>query len=363
MLFAIVLAPLSAIGPASAQTRPAGQLRPAGQPAAPSRQASLLDGRVQGFVRDDIGGAVVGASIMALGTTMAFARSDEQGRFSLALVPGEYVLRATRDGYVSTYRELIRIQTSALIERTITVARQGAATVVTSALKDDDYAKSEVAWRLRHLTPTALRDRSFGSGLDARAASFQPSSSFTNLPLNGQVNFLTTGSVSSASGWLPSQLPRAVASLALGAPVGSYGDWIVRGAMATADLSSWVLLGEYQARDRRAHAFTIGVSYSAQVDPASLAEPLGNPLESTRSVGGLYAFDRWQVRRGVELSYGVRLDRYDYVDQPELLSPRLGARLAVLPHTYLSVDMAQRVTAPGPLRAVLKQLAEQARAT
>ena len=82
-----------------------------------AEEASVRDGRVQGVVRDDRGLGVAGVSIVALGTTMAAVRSDELGHFSLALAPGEYVLRAARDGYVSTYREPIRVQTSASIER------------------------------------------------------------------------------------------------------------------------------------------------------------------------------------------------------------------------------------------------------
>ena len=342
VLFAIASAALAASEPVSAQTASRA-------PLPVSQQASMLDGRVQGLVRDDIGRAVVGASIMALGTTMAFARSDDRGHFSLALVPGDYVLRATRDGYVSTYRELIRIQTSALIERTITVARAGSPAAV--AAKPDDYSPSEVAWRLRHLTPTALRDVSPVPGLDDHArpvaSPFRSAPLLATAALNGQLNFLTTGSWSSSSGWLPSQLPRAIASVAVGAPVGSFGDWTVRGAMANADLSSWVLLGEYHARDRRAHAFTVGASYSTQIDPATLSASATDAVDGARTVGGLYGFDRWQVSRGLELNYGMRLDRYDYVDQAELLSPRLGARIAVLPGTHLTLSSAQRLTAPG----------------
>src|SRR4051812_18124727 len=79
-----------------------------------SRQASVSTGAIAGIVRDMDGRVVQGASIVALGSAPvpALARSDTSGRFALTLPVGEYILRATRDGYVSTYREAVRIQSS-----------------------------------------------------------------------------------------------------------------------------------------------------------------------------------------------------------------------------------------------------------
>ena len=66
-----------------------------------SRQAGTLGGQVRGIVRDEAGRAVTGASIVALGATPlpVQARSDTAGQFLLSLPPGDYILRATRDGY------------------------------------------------------------------------------------------------------------------------------------------------------------------------------------------------------------------------------------------------------------------------
>src|SRR4051812_33198324 len=64
--------------------------------------ASAASGTIRGLVRDDLGHAIAGANVVAVGTTLGGVRSDGTGHFSLALVPGEYVVRATREGYVST---------------------------------------------------------------------------------------------------------------------------------------------------------------------------------------------------------------------------------------------------------------------
>src|SRR5262245_56122401 len=90
-----------------------------------SQQASAAGGHIRGIVRDDVGSTIGGVMVVAMGTTLASARSDSTGRYTLALPPGEYILRAARDGYVSTFREPVRMQTSVDLERNITLIRQG----------------------------------------------------------------------------------------------------------------------------------------------------------------------------------------------------------------------------------------------
>src|SRR5439155_17507482 len=137
------------------------------------------------------GRAVAGASVIALGAMPMpiMARSDTTGRFQLALPPGQYILRANRQGYVSTYREPVRVQSSVQLERTITLVREGATDRVLliagsgpaaaarlsndppQAADDekDGHAHNEMAWRLRHLTPTALRDIALPTDVPAAA--------------------------------------------------------------------------------------------------------------------------------------------------------------------------------------------------
>ena len=92
-----------------------------------TRAASPMHGRVHGTVCDANGRGLADASVLAVGQTIVSVRSDLTGRYSLLLPPGDYVLRASRDGYVSTYREPVRIQGSSLLERTITLVPQGTA--------------------------------------------------------------------------------------------------------------------------------------------------------------------------------------------------------------------------------------------
>jgi TonB dependent receptor/Carboxypeptidase regulatory-like domain len=359
---------------ASAQSPPIGR---SADPIA--IQAAAMSGRIHGVVRDDVGRGVGDVSVLAMGRTLALARSDAQGHFALALPAGDYILRATRDGYVSTYREAIRVQTSAQLERNITLLRQGVRTIertVSTAsvagmvvlppdeaeIAAGDHSHSEAAWRLRHLPRSVLRDGA-GPGTDVigeqtdqlkrsildntlGSSTHASTSFFAGTDFKGQVNFLTTSAVDATHGWLPVEWPRGVASVAVGAPVGTHGEWSVHGAVNASDLSSWVLLGEYEASESLAHAFRVGVSYSAQANITRQAAALSVPATDVRNVGGIYGFDLWRIRPGLTLDYGVRFDRYDYVAS-RFISPRVGARVALFKKTDLIAVASSRTVAPG----------------
>jgi hypothetical protein len=79
---------------------------------------------VQGLVRDAAGQALSDASVLAVGSTVVSVRSDSIGRFALSLPPGDYVLKATRVGYVSNVRESLRVQSATMVERNLTLVKQ-----------------------------------------------------------------------------------------------------------------------------------------------------------------------------------------------------------------------------------------------
>jgi hypothetical protein len=212
------------------------------------------------------------------------------------------------------------------------------------------------------LTRTILRDEGVGTGVAAGDAAFREgavsadgviagsaraaATFIADTNFSGQVNFLTTGLRDAGDGWRPDDWARGVAFLAVGAPFGSHGDWLVRGAMTPGDLSSWVLDGEYAARTDRDHAFRLGMSMGVQGDLTERGRRRATGTQ-TRSVAAVRADDRWRVSRYLELDYGVRLDRYDYVDMPLQLGPSVGARLAVLAGTVVTASGSRRAVAPG----------------
>jgi hypothetical protein len=346
----LAVAGLSATAHAGQQERPA----PLGQ------RASALGSRIVGIVTDQAGRGIGGVTVLALGTTLALARSEANGAFSLAVPAGEYVLRAARDGYVSTFREAVRVQGDLPLERRITLLEAGVdaagrlvlasvggleAQPDPSTVTDSERpgrTPSETAWRLRHLPRTVLRDQAMSwSGADDPARA----SRFSAADLNGHVDFLTTSSMAASGASVPLDWPRGVAYVVLGAPVGNVGDWIVRAALASGAESAWTLVGEYRARADQRHAFRSGVSYSAQTILPQTGDL--NLTSDVRRVGGVYAADQWRMGHGLSIGYGGRLDRYDYLADPNLFSGTFDARQTIGWRTAVRLSTSRQLVAPG----------------
>jgi hypothetical protein len=375
-VLATFLLGLASAGTASAQSR--DRVVPV------VNRAPVLEAQILGTVHDETGVGVRGASVLALGGTLAIVRTDDRGRFDFRLPPGEYVLRASGEGYVSTYRESVRVGLDEPLRRNITLTRATPRPAVQLAsvgstgtagpaidpdLPDpvpsagpDGRSQTATAWRLRHLPRTVLRDGtpvpeweseaavddrswlvdSIASESVRTAASFLGDTDFT-----GHIDFLTTGSLAAAGPSLPLEWPHGIAYVVLGAPVGSRGDWSVRGALTAGDLTSWTLVGEYRARADQPHVFRTGVSYSAQVLTSDPDSPLSLASPGSRRVGTAWLSDRWTLAPGLALDYGGKLDRYDYLLVPNLVSADVAMRVRIAPRTTLVARMAPHMIAPG----------------
>jgi len=377
-----------------------GTLGPLGATSALAQSAEYqsvrsLRGSITGVVSDDRGGPIAGAMVSALGTaTMAKAMTDAAGWFSIDALPiGEYTLQAHRSGFAGSARATVRVSGFSPSSQRLQLRRLEAPVATTGStpvaarpimaagiglpsgtLTDEpeagkssttvasgDHSHSETAWRLRHIKRSVLKDASsvmtlvesdediasgslFGRAMGS-AASFA-TTLFTDLPLSGEVNLLTTSAVGSEGLFSGNLLPRGVAYLAIGAPTPA-GDWSVRAAMSQGDLSSWIVAGGFQSRGKSAHAYKFGLSYSIQEylggNPAALAAA----TDGSRNVGEIYGLDRWSLTDRVAVEYGGRYGRYDYLASKGLFSPRVGVTVEPLENTRVSAVVAQRMVAPG----------------
>ena len=164
----------------------------------------------------------------------------------------------------------------------------------------DDHPHSELAWRLRHLKRSVLKDSgevvaidespsdatlpeapsSILGGAFASAASF-----FTDPLFSGEVNLLTTSAIASGQQLTTGDLlPRGVAYVSIGAPVAG-GQWAVRGSMSQSELSSWILAGSFSSRDAGSHDYGFGVSDSTQQYQARTVRPLALDGSTARAGG------------------------------------------------------------------------------
>jgi hypothetical protein len=361
-------------------------------------------GSITGVVSDDRGGPIGGALVSALGTSMAAkATTDASGWFVIDALPiGDYTLQAHRSGFAGSARATVRVSgftpaaqrlqlrrlegpvattgaTQPVAARPImaagialpgsTLADQPDAEKTPGAVARGDHSHTETAWRLRHIQRSVLKDASpivsivegeteIPEGIDSGSifgramvsAASLATTFFTDLPFSGEVNLLTTSAIGTEGRLFSGDmLPRGVAYVAIGAPTGS-GEWSVRAAMSEGDLSSWNVAGGYQSRRNSTHLYRFGLSYSAQDylggNPAALAAA----ADGSRNVGELYALDRWALGSHVNLEYGGRYGRYDYLATRGLFSPRVAMTIAPLPgskRTRVSASVAQRMVAPG----------------
>jgi hypothetical protein len=356
-----------------------------------------LRGSITGTVSDDRGGPIAGAMVSALGTaTIAKTLTDASGWFSIDALPiGDYTVQAHRSGFAGSARTTVRVSGLSAAAQSLQlrrvegpVATSGTTaappvaarplvaagfSLPTGTLADQpdpepaegaargEHSHSETAWRLRHIKRGILKDASpivavverdpeiptgslFGRAMVSAAS--MATTFFTDLPFSGEVNLLTTSAFGPEGLFSGELLPRGVAYMAIGAPTPA-GDWSVRAAMSQGDLSSWIVAGGFQSRNKSAHAYRFGLSYSTQDyyggNPAALAAA----AEGSRNVGEMYALDRWTITRGVMVEYGGRYGRYDYLDSRGLFSPKVGVTLEPFKHTRISATVAQRMVAPG----------------
>jgi carboxypeptidase family protein/TonB-dependent receptor-like protein len=363
--------------PAQAQLTPRPQLS-SSQAVGPA----LRHGELRGVVQDEQGQPIAGAVVSAVGSTSVFAVSGPDGRFTFRNLPaGPYLVRAHLQQYLPARGRLVQVVPDAQNATTIALTRRAdansAPTVLASVggdeeqpaaqLAEPEHGHDEVAWRLRHLKRSVLKDTGeviaqtsgdttlFGDSLSglSRAVGHSArlaSSLFDDLSLSGQFNLITTTSFDRPQDLFSMNVdvPRSVAYVALEAP-GASGDWTMRGSVTQGDVSSWILAGSYMRRAQARHAYEAGVSYAMQQYLGGNGEALAAMRDTSRNVGSLYAFDSWTISPNVRVGYGAKYARYDYLVDRGLWSPRASIAIKPSPRDSLTLraTASHREVAPG----------------
>ena len=338
---------------------------------------------VHGIVLDDRGEPLAGAVVSALGSTTVFAVSDDEGRFAFRNLPyGPYLMRAHLQGYLPPRARLVQVNRSSLTVSTMALTHRaegeeevpvltagvgGADVTPTDGEDTENHDHGEVAWRLRHLKRSVLKDAVTGFidaarlddvllvdslaglgravGTPARVAS----SFLAGVPWNGYINLLTSTSFDRPQDLFSMQTwpPRGVAFVSLEAPTSS-GHWAMRGAATQGDLSSWVLAGSY-LRAPAAHRYEAGLSYGMQRFLGGTADTRAAVSDGGRNVGAVYAYDDWTLTPHVAVTFGAKYARYDYLADRGLFSPRAGVTITPFSDDTLKLRAAvsRRVVAPG----------------
>jgi hypothetical protein len=368
------------VRPASAQTAKA----------ADSTVARAGEGSIRGLVFDTSGRPLVGAMVSALGSTVAFVLTGRDGRFLFDALPaGAYAVRVHLDGFAPSVRRMVEVRPEAgpaimsVALKSLSTATQTAdgrailaAGVIpldgalgtssdSSGSSDSDHDHGETAWRLRHLKRGVLKGvdtdiagaapeptpeaegsffgRAFASS--ARAAA----SLFTDFPLTGHVNLITTSAfgapfAADASSMLATS---NIALVSLGSTAGPAGAWAVSAAMTPGQVGSWYVNGTLTARQGSSHRYVGGLAYSAQRVNSTDLFALSAISGGSRSVGRIYGFDEWIVSRHLAIGYGLSYMWQDYVAAEGLVSPRVSLTLSPLSGLRVRALAARSSFAPG----------------
>ena len=361
------------------------QVAPRASSSSVPQLVSLTAAELRGTVVDDHAQPLAGVVISALGGTSGFAVSDRNGRFVLRDLPaGPYLVRAHLQGYAPARARIVQVSTSphdisiALTRvngksdppQVLQAGIGGAdeqATDDSTAGDTDTEDHSELAWRLRHLRRSVLKDVNTAVLPDDNDSSFMEGSLaaiaravgspvrfasdfISDLPLNGQINLLTTTSFDRAQNLFSLQngLPSSVAFVALTAPT-TTGKWDVRGGATQGDLSSWIVAGSYSWQPTgSSHSYRAGMSYAMQRYFGGNADALA-AMGDRRNAGEMYAFDRWTLNPRLDVSYGARYARYDYLAHEALFSPKASVTVAPFSEGSLRLrgTLSRREMAPG----------------
>ena len=123
--------------------------------------------------------------------------------------------------------------------------------------------------------------------------------------------------------------------------------WAARGALQPDDISGWGIAGTYATRAPARHHYDVGLSYATQRYDGGNPAALRDVTDGSRNAGALYGFDTWTVSPGFTVAYGTRYARYDYLENKNLLSPRVSMTLAPGDHFRVNASVARRSIAPG----------------
>jgi TonB dependent receptor/Carboxypeptidase regulatory-like domain len=354
---------------------------PLRQPERVTDIAAVSTGQIAGQVVDDAGNPLDGVVVSALGSTSAFAVSDELGQYSLRqLAPGAYLVRAHRQGYLTVRGTIIEVRPSVRTASSFTLRREGEpstprvteagmGTTAIGAQPDPadlvgERSETGVAWHLRRLKRGILRDSdtavvlpahndfSFSDPFEYLGRAVESSARaagalFADISLAGQVDLLTTGAFDSPAELFQMDRTRSVAFFSVGSNIGDHGDWAVRAAMNQGDLDSWIVAGDYSSRGGGAHQYQSGMSYSLQRYQGGNSAALAAVADTARNVGSVFAYDEWSVTKNLTVGYGATYTHYDYLLDPSLLSPRVDASYIIGEHWRVRGLASRQLSAPG----------------
>jgi outer membrane receptor protein involved in Fe transport len=288
--------------------------------------------------------------------------SDSTGRFFLpALTPGSYTVRAlTRNKLVARPRQITVLPNR---DFTFTMSLQEALPGEETAAETESESKKstntrEINWLLRHKRRSVLEARGQDGGFDQAWTVPAPAPSRLLagwIPdMDGTVEVMATPLGS--GGEIDGDNVPSFSVLRLKGRIAGSGRWTLGGLVSESESTAWRMAAEFVAEPVEGHELQIGTGYGTRfVRPLLPTE--GDARLDDRSVGALFAQDRWNVADAVTATVGARFSYIGFLDDAHNLDPSLTIEVRRDDHTRLSGSYATRTLAPGGDLLTLSSLA------
>lgn len=311
-------------------------------------------GGVVGWVEDAKGAPVSGALVSLFGNGLRggglVTLSDSTGRFFMRALPaGSYTIRALGQGRALTQRITVLPNQDSIF--TLSFAPGGQRIDLEAALENASPNDRELKWLLRHKKRSVLEARSAGESPPEPTPASQSllESLVPWIPeLGGAVELMASptgfGAATARRG-LDLGSP-SLGSLKLNGRLSESSHWSLGGLVADSESATWRMAAEFVVEPAEGHQLQAGAGYGTRVLQPGFAATGEGRLDN-RTVGAIFAHDRWQIGERVTLSGGARYSYVGFVGDKSAFSPTFAGEYRTGRNTRLRGQVSARSLVPG----------------
>lgn len=322
---------------------------------APVASAQDHAGTLVGWVEDGKGIPVSGALVSLFGKAGALVTfTDSGGRFLLRSLPaGSYTLRALAGDRTAPVREITVLPNHSSVFTLSLNPSEEAAEEEKAQAQGQSEGERELRWLLRHKRRSVLETRDQAPPAERAEAAPEPADDLGEHlaawlgDLRGTIELVATPSVATGERDAASSgvLPTGLGMVRLSGKFGSAGSWRVGGLLAESENNTWRMAGEFEIRPGGGHEIHAGSGYGS-----NLLTPLADAGASgpqDKSMGALFATDRWQLGDRVSLTYGARYSYYGFLANANHVDPTAAVEVKTGSRTAIRASASARSLTPG----------------
>jgi TonB dependent receptor-like, beta-barrel/Carboxypeptidase regulatory-like domain len=310
-------------------------------------------GGLVGWVESAQGAPVAGAVVSIFGKGIrggsAITLSDSQGQFVLPSLPaGSYTLRAIGSGHQPSAAQHVTVLPNRDVLFTLSLAPAGEKTAEDDpSAKDAAESQREWQWLVRHKRRSVLESED-GTAERGEATASLATPAAVDLPdlppLAASMEFAataTSGAAAEPVGW---GLPGGLGSLRLEGQLADGIRWSLGGLLAESEGRAWRTAAEFVLEPGGGHDIEVGAGYGAGELPTTADGLLPEPR---RSLGAVFARDRWRIGDRLAATAGARYTYVGFLPDSHHADAVVQVELSGGSRTLVRGSIATRTLTPG----------------